>query len=127
MPEFKTDQEKKDYEVFFKDTYWQQGFIKFKDVEKVDNLGAYFCKYLGKDMFDERMFNRKKYFCSRTLKRPKELYNEKADTFMMKVKDNSKLLYDHKTESDWIGRVDYGSYKIEDEKTAEKEALNVAV
>ena len=116
LPAFKDKQERKDYEVFFKDTYWKQGFVSFKEVEHVDNMGAYFCKYLGKDMFDERMFGRKKYFCSQTLKRTEEIYGQDADKFMAKVSKDSKLLFEKESSSEWTGRIVYESYKIKNGK-----------
>ena len=115
LPNFKDKQERKDYEVFFKDKYWKQGFVSFKEVEHVDNMGAYFCKYLGKDMFDERMFGRKKYFCSQTLKRTVEIYGQDADKFMAKVSKDSKLLFEKESSSEWTGRILYGSYIVEDD------------
>ena len=110
LPKFKDKQEREDYEVFF------------KEVEHVDNMGAYFCKYLGKDMFDERMFGRRKYFCSQTLKRTEEIYGQDADKFMTKVSKDSKLLFEKESSSEWTGRILYESYKVEDKKK-EKEPI----
>jgi hypothetical protein len=50
------------WERWFALRYWKYGFIKIKDVKQITNMGAYFCKYLGKDMFDKRMFRKKNSF-----------------------------------------------------------------
>ncbi len=43
-------------------TIWGQGYIKIKALEKVDNVGAYICKYLQKEHYDDRLQGKKKYF-----------------------------------------------------------------
>jgi hypothetical protein len=67
---------------------WGHGFIRINRVDRVDNLGAYVCKYLQKEMFDKRMFHKKKYFCSQDINRPEEFTGEQAKIFMDYMKDN---------------------------------------
>ncbi|NCO04980.1 MAG: hypothetical protein GW939_02420, partial [Candidatus Magasanikbacteria bacterium] len=73
MPKTNNLKELFDWEKWFALRYWKYGFIKIKDVRQVSNMGAYFCKYLGKDMFDKRMFGKKKFFCSQKLNKPVEM------------------------------------------------------
>lgn len=54
------------------DSIWNQGFIKINAIDKVDNVGAYVCKYMGKEMADERLNGMKCYWGSRGLLKPKE-------------------------------------------------------
>src|SRR3989339_367783 len=42
-----------EWERWFQNRYWKYGFVKIKDVNRVDNMGAYLCKYLSKEMFDK--------------------------------------------------------------------------
>lgn len=49
---------------------WRNGFIKLKAIDHVTNVGAYICKYMGKDLEDERLTGKKCYFTSRGLKKP---------------------------------------------------------
>ena len=97
----------------FSQNQWKNGFVKVKEVEHVDNMGAYFCKYLSKDMFDERMFRKKKYFCSQNLNRPIELKGEEAKSFFSKISENAKLLFEKELSSKWVGKVEYRNFKIQ--------------
>lgn len=49
---------------------WKNGFIKINKLRNKNNLGSYITKYLTKENFlDNRFFNKRKFFCSRNLKR----------------------------------------------------------
>lgn len=49
---------------------WGQGRLHLKAIDEVDNVGAYVCKYLRKDLDDERLRGKKCYFTSRQLLQP---------------------------------------------------------
>lgn len=51
---------------------WGKGFINIKTIGHVENIGAYVCKYLQKEIIDKRLVGRKAFFCSRGLMRPEE-------------------------------------------------------
>lgn len=51
---------------------WGNGFVKINAIEKVDNVGAYVCKYMTKTD-DDRLKGRKMYFNSRGLNKPLEI------------------------------------------------------
>jgi len=112
MPETKNIKELFDWEKWFALRYWKYGFIKIKDVKPVSNLGAYFCKYLGKDMFDIRMFRKKKFFCSQKLKKPVELTGDEAINFYDRhIKDLTPIFV--KTFfSEYAGTIDYSAYTL---------------
>jgi hypothetical protein len=90
---------------------WGQGFIKIKRIKKDTNLGDYLCKYLQKEMFDKRMFGKKKFFCSRDLKRFIELIGETAKQFM---NENSTLTFVKKRgySNEYAGDVSHKFYKM---------------
>ena len=50
---------------------WKNGFIKINRIDRVDNVGAYVCKYMTKDNKD--LAGQKCYFTSRGLRKPKEI------------------------------------------------------
>jgi hypothetical protein len=101
-----------EWERWFQNRYWKYGFVKIKDVNKVDNMGAYFCKYLSKDMFDKRMFGKKKFFCSRNLNKPVELTGMEAIIFFNKYVKELPLKFEKTFESEWAGKIKYTAYSL---------------
>lgn len=55
---------------------WGKGFINIKTLSEVRNVGAYVCKYLRKDIMDQRLVGEKVYFTSRGIFKPIEFKNE---------------------------------------------------
>lgn len=100
------------WERHFAKRYWKQGFVKVKDVTTVTNMGAYFCKYLSKDMFDPRMFNKKKFFCSQNLEKPVEMTGTKAKHYFSTVVLPHKAVYETTFKNEHIGTVNYTSYLL---------------
>ena len=95
---------------------WGFGFIKIKRINRVTNLGAYFCKYLQKDMDDERLFNKKKYFCSKNLERPTEIYEYSVVEKLINLYDleNLKTDWEAEFENEYTGKVKYRQFKLKD-------------
>ncbi|MDD3487458.1 MAG: hypothetical protein PHF35_03725 [Candidatus Moranbacteria bacterium] len=91
---------------------WKNGFIKVNRVDKVSNLGAYVCKYLQKDMFDKRMFGKKKFFCSQDLKKPTEKTNYDAQTYMQNNSGNLKLNWETTFNDEHRGNILYKTYSL---------------
>lgn len=97
---------------------WGNGFIKINQVKKCDNLGAYVSKYLSKES-TERLYNRKKFFCSHNLERPIEVVdNSIIDNLldMYKIR-NSKPRYETIFTNDFIGEVKYYQFKLNYDNT----------
>jgi hypothetical protein len=101
-----------EWERWFASRYWKYGFVKVKDVNKVDNMGAYFCKYLSKDMFDKRMFGKKKFFCSRNLNNPVEITGLKARVFFENFVKELTPKFKNSFDSEWTGKVIYTAYTL---------------
>lgn len=69
---------------------WRNGHIKINAIDEVDNVGAYVCKYMGKDLDDERLRGKKCYFSSRGLFKPEEI---QLDTSTQKHKKTLESVY----------------------------------
>lgn len=101
-----------EWERKFAEKYWKNGFVKIKSVQQVTNLGAYFCKYLGKDMFDKRMFRKKKYFCSQSLSKPVEMTGDKALSFFNKKVSSIQPIFEKTFSGEFTGKIDYKAYTL---------------
>jgi hypothetical protein len=112
MPETKNIKELFTWERWFALRYWKYGFIKILDVRQVSNMGAYFCKYLGKDMFDVRMFGKKKFFCSQKLNKPVEMTGYKALLFHKRYIGELKPVFVKTFFSEYAGTIDYSAYTL---------------
>jgi len=108
-------QEVRDWEVWFDRRYWKHGFCCVKEVEKITNMGAYFCKYLGKDMTDTRMFGKKKYFCSQTLKKPIEMIRTEAIEFYEHHVSELEPVFERTFYSEYVGNIMYSAYTLPEE------------
>lgn len=111
-PDVKNKEEIFTWERAFSKKYWKQGFIKIRDVDQVNNFGAYMSKYLGKELFSGRMFGKKKFFRSQTLKRPVEILGWYATLFIKKFLSLVAPVFEKTFKSDWIGEVDYKAYTL---------------
>ena len=92
---------------------WGQGNIDIRTLNNVDNIGAYVCKYLSKDMFDERTFGKKKFFRSQSLSEPIELLGYWAMKFVEKVCFSLAPVFEKTFESEWVGEVEYQAYTLD--------------
>jgi len=91
---------------------WGQGAVNIRKIGRVNNLGSYMSKYLGKELFNGRMFNKKKFFRSQTLKQPVELISWYAMMFANKFLSLIKPVFETKWESEWTGEVEYKAYNL---------------
>jgi hypothetical protein len=89
---------------------WQHGFINIKRIDRVTNMGAYICKYLHKDMFDKRMFRKKKFFRSQDLNKSAEIVGDNAEFFMEEGISKLHLDYTHEFENEHRGKILYKQY-----------------
>ncbi len=92
---------------------WGQGFIKINKIDDVNNVGAYVCKYLTKDMFDERTFGKKKFFRSQSLFEAIELLGWYAVKFVERFLSGLTPVFEKTFESKWVGQVEYRAYSLD--------------
>jgi len=93
---------------------WKNGFVKINKIKNVDNVGAYVCKYLQKEVFEGKMKNKKKYFCSRNLEKPVEIFDSKEIENISSFYNLSSAqpVYKSQFDSIYTGGVKYIQYAI---------------
>jgi hypothetical protein len=57
---------------------WKHGNVNIKSIRNIKDIARYMVKYMSKNMADGRLAGKKKYFTSRGLLKPKEIYDEKT-------------------------------------------------
>jgi len=142
LPEFKSDDKRKEYERWFADKYWKNGFINFRPINNSENIGVYISKYLSKEMFDPRYFKKRKFFYSKNLNLPEVIdYPSDVDNFLDFFElDCLDLIKEREFHSDRLGQIKESIYKINEvdneelikfsrknkkEKTNTKKELNI--
>lgn len=90
---------------------WGNGFVDIKEIDHVDNVGAYLVKYMTKLDGDPRLDGNKRYFFTRDLEQPQEIAGESVkaylDTFEGAV-PNFTSDYENK----FTGKVRYREYNL---------------
>lgn len=98
---------------------WGHGFVFIRLIDKVENLGSYMCKYLGKANFDSRFFRKRKFFYSFNLLKPIII------TDLNKIKDIIynlplslsfllKKVFSMSFLTKYLGEIQYNQYKLSD-------------
>lgn len=93
---------------------WGNGFINIKRIDRASNIGRYICKYLQKDMFDKRMFRKKKFFCSQDLQESLEILEDEAVFFLEATQKDLELLKEKTFYNEYSGEVDYKLFQFKD-------------
>jgi len=93
--------------------FWGQGMVDIREIGKVNNLGAYMSKYLGKELFSGRMFGKKKFFRSQSLSAPIEMLGYYAQKFIEKFLSLLTPAFEKVFQSEWMGEVDYKAYTLD--------------
>lgn len=97
-----------DNEKFLHIKYWLDGFTSVEPIANdTKKIIGYISKYMTKDI-DNRLFNHRRYFYSRNLKKPLESYidldNIKESLFLQKIIQDKELIY----QNDYINPYDNG-------------------
>lgn len=100
------------WENRFAHKFWKNGFVNIEETYNIENMGGYLCKYLGKEMFNEKMFGRKKFFRSQSLTSPIEYLNDDAHIFFNNRQSELKMKYSKIFFTDYTGNVEYSSYLL---------------
>lgn len=86
---------------------WGQGFVWLENIRNVKQMGAYICKYIVTPT-DDRLDNKKAYWCSRNIKRPIQVYLDNIKTLVQ----DSKQEYYSEYSSKYNGIVKYAQFKF---------------
>lgn len=92
---------------------WGHGFIRLNRIDNVQNVGAYISKYLSKELFNEKLAGKKKYFRSSKLKKPTEFIGELAVKYAQKLEEQMTPEFEKEFTSDYVGKVKYRVYKVD--------------
>lgn len=109
------EEECKRLEREFSSKYWKHGFVDLKDVNHVDNIGAYMSKYMAKRMDDERLAGKKAYRTSMNCERPTILKGEEAMRAIEAMGINlekEKEVYTSEYTSEYLGQITYKEYNL---------------
>ena len=89
---------------------WGNGFVKINNIDNVDNVGAYVCKYMTKTD-DDRLIGQKMYFTSRGLKKPVEIKEESRVESLASSLPASALAYSNTFENEY-NTISYKQYNL---------------
>ncbi|GGM43726.1 Rep protein [Paraliobacillus quinghaiensis] len=91
---------------------WGHGFVQVKNIDSIDNVGAYVTKYMSKDNDDERLRGLKCYFSSRGLYKPTEQILDKEKFESVKGALEQFETYSAEFDTDWLGKIKYSQINI---------------
>ena len=92
---------------------WDQGFIFFKKIDHIKNVGSYISKYLCKEVGDERTNRHKRYFSSRNLNRPIVIKNKETCSWVLSYLKKEYRVYKKEIQSEYHGKVIYAQFNLE--------------
>lgn len=91
---------------------WRNGHIWINKIDDVDNVGAYVCRYMTKEVDDERLRGRKCYFNSRGLFKPIVIEDEKKVEMIKRSLPIEKRTVSVAYENDHTGVTIYEQYNL---------------
>lgn len=92
---------------------WGQGFIKINKLKEIDNVGAYVCKYIGKDLQEDRLKREKCYFTSKGLYKSQEFVEiSEVDQLVSSLPSECSPGWQFLYQSDYTGSVLYTQYNM---------------
>jgi len=98
---------------------WNHGFIQIVPLYS-HNAGFYMAKYMTKDLLDKRLLGRRRYFCSKNLKRPIIIYRpHQTKELILKLQSIKKPDRLDKYESSITGESHHAVFELTDEELQE--------
>ena len=92
---------------------WKHGFVDIKQLDCVDNVGAYIIKYMTKNVAVEFFKGKKVYLCSKGLERPFIYRGAEAQTIMEYYELGAKKeVFTNSYESEYLGNITYTEYNL---------------
>lgn len=104
---------------------WTNGFIKLKALYSVKNVGFYLCKYMTKNHYDSRLKNKKTYFTSRGLKKPRVEYIEEMIHELLHMIPSDTLEVERKdVPCGYLAYMDYQRYNLKNYPQKKQDLLD---
>jgi hypothetical protein len=114
---------------YFKNMYdemerlWGHGFVISEKIDKVKSLSSYICKYMVKEIADNRLYGQKCYFASRGLNQPWICYNDSVVRFVSDFMPEEIKPYEKIYPSDHCGTTYYRRYDLTKHQELKKTLL----
>lgn len=107
------EDEIRENERFIGEKVWKHGFVDIKQLDHVDNVGAYIIKYMTKNVAIEFFKGKKIYLPSTGLERP-FVYRGAEAEMIMKYYDlgAKKEVFTNSYESEYLGKISYTEYNL---------------
>lgn len=111
--DFTCEEQIRDYERLLGEKIWSHGFVDIKQMNHVDNVGAYLIKYMTKNVAKCFFKGRKIYLCSQGLERPYTYRGNEAETFLEAYKLlDKKEVFTNCYESEYLGKIVYKEFNL---------------
>lgn len=111
--DFATEVEIREFERFLGEKVWKHGFVDIKQIDHVDNVGAYLIKYMTKNLAVELFKGKKVYLCSKGLKRPIEFHDYHADLIIAEYDlETKKEVFTNSYISEYRGKTTYKEFNL---------------
>lgn len=103
----------REQECFLGEKVWKHGFVDIKQLNHVDNVGAYIIKYMTKNVAVEFFKDKKIYLCSKGLERPFEYKGIEALAVIQAYElEQKKEVFTNSYESEYLGTIKYHEYNL---------------
>lgn len=93
---------------------WSHGFIEAKPLDSKKSAAGYMTKYLTKDKMDKRLITKKKYYCSRGIKRPIIITNEDMAIVLITKLNQFNIDYENQHTTPYGNTITYTKYNLDD-------------
>jgi len=85
---------------------WSHGIIDIRRISHLQNVGLYLSKYLTKDLLKQK--SKKKYLCSKNIKKPTILYDDFALRYL--ITEKPRFIYDSTYFHPFLGTIKFAQY-----------------
>jgi hypothetical protein len=107
------EDEIREWERYLGEKVWKHGFVDIKQLDHVDNVGAYIIKYMTKNVSVEFFKGKKIYLCSKGLERPFVYKDIEAEEIIKAYElDTKKEVFTNSYESEYNGKISYREYNL---------------
>jgi hypothetical protein len=95
---------------------WGHGFVKINKIKDIDNVGAYVCKYLSKDLDSDEKKSSRRYTTSRGLEQPEIICNTNSvlDRKIAEIvtSNSDYITYENSIQTEHYDQINYKQFII---------------